>query len=126
MKYNYIIEGDSIDILKKIDANSIDIVITSPPYNAAHDYDVYNDNLDETLYLSKMREIFTEVYRVLKKDGRICLNAPFAIKNRKSKKVSFLTHKYAGLLNDIGFKDFEWITWHKGRNINHFQGNNTA
>lgn len=126
MELSYIIEGNSLDVLKRLEDESIDIVITSPPYNAAHNYDVYNDNLDQSLYLENMKDIFKEVYRVLKKDGRICLNVPFAIKNRDTKKVSFLSHIFAGLLNELGFNDFEWITWHKGKNKNHFQGNNTA
>ncbi len=126
MHYNYIIEGNSLEVLEKMEDESVDIVITSPPYNAAHNYDVYDDNIDDLLYLSTMEKIFTQVYRVLKKDGRICLNIPFAIKNKESKKVNFLAHEYAGMLNNIGFNDFEWITWHKGKNKNHFQGNNTA
>lgn len=126
MKYNYIVEGNSEQALKTIPSNFIDIVITSPPYNVAHDYDNYNDNLDVDKYWEIMKEIFAEIFRVLKEDGRICLNVPFAIKNRKTKKVSFLASKYAELLNNLGFNDFEWITWHKGKNINHFQGNNTA
>ena len=126
MIYNFIIEGDSLDVLKKMDDESIDIVVTSPPYNAAHDYDNYNDNKDKKEYLSNMKSIFSQIHRVLKKDGRICLNVPFAIKNRETKKVTFLAHTFAGLLNSLGFQDFEWITWHKGKNKNHFQGNNTA
>ena len=126
MDSNYIIEGDSLEILKKINDEEIDIVITSPPYNAAHNYDVYDDNLSNDVFLSNMSKIFIEIFRVLKDDGRVCLNVPFAIKNKKTKKVKFLAHEFAGMLNKIGFKDFEWITWHKGKNKNHFQGNNTA
>jgi len=50
MNSNYIIEGDSLEILKKINKGTVDIVITSPPYNAAHDYDSYDDNLNDDIY----------------------------------------------------------------------------
>ena len=126
MKLNTIIEGDSLFVLKEIPSNYIDIIITSPPYNAAHNYDNYNDNKDFNDYIENMKDIFTECYRVLKKGGRICVNVPFAIKNKKTKDVSFISHHIASVLNNIGFRDFEWITWHKGKNMNHFQGNNTA
>ncbi len=126
MKENIIIEGDSLKVLKEFNSEVIDIIITSPPYNAAHNYDNYNDNLDFSDYLQNMKEIFIETYRVLKVGGRICVNVPFAIKNKESKNVTFIAHHIASLLNDIGFRDFEWITWHKGKNMNHFQGNNTA
>ena len=38
--------GDSFSILKNhIGSECVDIIITSPPYNAAHKYDCYNDDL---------------------------------------------------------------------------------
>ncbi len=122
-----ILNGDSLHILKShIEDNLIDIIITSPPYNVAHKYENYNDDLDFESYLNLMHDIFKECYRVLKKDGRICVNVPFAVKNRDSKKVRFLSVYITQILNKIGFKEFELITWHKGKDINHFQGNNTA
>lgn len=126
MKLNTIIEGNSLQVLKEIPSNYIDIIITSPPYNAAHDYDNYDDNKEFNEYLKNMKDIFKETYRVLKKGGRICVNVPFAIKNKDNKNVTFISHHIASILNEIGYCDFEWITWHKGRNMNHFQGNNTA
>ncbi len=126
MKLNTIIEGDSLTVIKEMPSNFIDIIITSPPYNAAHNYDNYDDNKEFNDYINNMKEIFTECYRVLKKGGRICVNVPFAIKNKETKDVTFISHHIASILNKIGFKDFEWITWHKGKNMNHFQGNNTA
>ena len=73
-----------------------------------------------------MKEIFSETYRVFNSGGRICVNVPFAIKNKESKHVVFLAHNIANILDEIGFINFELITWHKGKNLNHFQGNNTA
>ena len=122
-----ILNGDSLYILKNnIADNFIDIIITSPPYNVAHKYENYNDDLDFESYLNAMRDIFKECYRVLKDDGRICVNVPFAVKNRDSKEVRFLSVYITQILNEIGFKEFELITWHKGKDIKHFQGNNTA
>ncbi len=122
-----ILNGDSLYILKNhIEDNLIDIIITSPPYNVAHQYENYNDDLDFESYLNLMYDIFKECYRVLKKDGRICVNVPFAVKNRDSKEVRFLSVYITQILNEIGFKEFELITWHKGKDIKHFQGNNTA
>lgn len=119
--------GDSFSILKNyIGSECVDIIITSPPYNAAHKYDCYNDDLEFTHYLDSMKAIFSECYRVLKIGGRICVNVPFAVKNKESKEVRFLSVYIMQILNTIGFKEFELITWHKGKDIRHFQGNNTA
>lgn len=119
--------GDSLSILKNyIGSECVDIIITSPPYNAAHKYDCYNDDLEFTHYLDSMKAIFSECHRVLKIDGRICVNVPFAVKNKETKEVRFLSVHIMQILTDIGFKEFELITWHKGKDIRHFQGNNTA
>ena len=123
---NYIINGDSNCILERIPEKTIDLIITSPPYNAGHNYDIYDDNKELKEYLKMLRNIFEKCYKVLKDDGKICINVPFAIKNMKTKKVFFLANIIAEIVNDVGFNDFEMITWHKGKNIKHFQGNNTA
>ena len=122
-----ILNGECLQILKNYIAdNFVDIIITSPPYNVAHVYENYNDDLDFQTYLNSMKMIFKECYRVLKVGGRICVNIPFAVKNRESKEVRFLSVYLTQILNEIGFSEFEFITWHKGKDIKHFQGNNTA
>ena len=73
---NKIICGDSAEILKKIPPNSVDIIITSPPYNFGLDYE--NDDKNDAVfwddYFKKLNEIWKECYRVLKSGGRLCLN----------------------------------------------------
>lgn len=50
---------------------SIHLMVTSPPYNASKDYD--NDlNLEE--YLSVLKRVWQETYRVLVPGGRACIN----------------------------------------------------
>ncbi|MGX2984504.1 DNA methyltransferase [Helicobacter sp. 23-1048] len=119
--------GDSYHILKNhIPDNLVDIIITSPPYNVAHKYENYDDDLEYKSYLDSMKKIFSQCYRVLKSGGRICVNVPFAVKNKTSKQVTFLSIYITQILNEIGFREFELISWHKGKDIKHFQGNNTA
>lgn len=71
-----IICGDSEVILSKIPDNSIDIIITSPPYNFGLDYkdDQNNDTVIWKHYFSKLERIWKESYRVLKPGGRLCVN----------------------------------------------------
>ncbi len=123
---NSIFNEDVIKFTEKIKNDVIDLTITSPPYNVAHDYDNYEDNLSDKKYLEFLNNLSKELYRITKNGGRVCINVPFAIKNKITKEVSFLATKIASCFNDAGFIDFEMITWHKGRDINHFQGNNTA
>lgn len=70
-----IICGDSEEIIKKIPESSVDIIITSPPYNFGLDYeeDEKNDSVSWEEYLNKINDIWGECVRVLKPGGRLCI-----------------------------------------------------
>lgn len=73
---NKIICGDSESILKSYPADSIDLVITSPPYNFGLDY-AGSDNKDAVVwpdYFAKLSAIWQECHRVLVPGGRLCVN----------------------------------------------------
>ncbi len=73
---NKIICGDSEEVLIKIPTKSIDIVITSPPYNFGMEYkdDSKNDAVRWDDYFQKLNMIWKQCARVLKPGGRLCLN----------------------------------------------------
>jgi len=73
---NTIIVGDAEEILAKIPSESIDIIITSPPYNFGHSYanDPTEDTREWNDYFKKLFAIWKECYRVLKTGGRIAVN----------------------------------------------------
>lgn len=83
MKYpddfiNKIICGDCLEILKEIPDESIDMVITSPPYWGLRRYGDYKEQigLEPTFseYLDKIMVIMKEIKRVVKKEGQIWVN----------------------------------------------------
>src|SRR3990167_2257224 len=77
MKSNIIIQGDSLTILKQMPSESINCVVTSPPYWALRDYGVEGQlGLEKTFeeYIIKLCDIFDQVKRVLKKDGTCWVN----------------------------------------------------
>jgi len=71
---NKIICGDSLEILRVIPDNSIDLIFTSPPYNFGLEYDSQDDAHKWELYFEKLFAIFDECIRVLKFSGRIVVN----------------------------------------------------
>jgi adenine-specific DNA-methyltransferase len=62
-------EGSCLDLLAEIPNESIDLVITSPPYNIGKEYEL-RLRLDE--YAEQQAEVIRECVRVLKKTGSIC------------------------------------------------------
>jgi DNA modification methylase len=77
VKINTIINSDCIEGLKTLPDESIDCCVTSPPYFGLRDYGHEGQiGLEETpeAFVAKMVEVFTEVKRVLKKEGTLWLN----------------------------------------------------
>lgn len=77
MELNKIYQGDALEVLKTFPDESINCVITSPPYWALRDYGVSGQlGLEPTFkeYIDKLCNIYDEVYRVLAKDGSCWIN----------------------------------------------------
>jgi len=66
------------DILKvcAIEEESIDLIITSPPYGIDIKYENYDDNIPYSEYLAFTEKWLEKCRNFSKKDGRLCLNVP--------------------------------------------------
>jgi len=71
-----IIYADNILTTEIVENNSIDLIITSPPYNVNIDYNSHDDEMPYTAYLEFTREWLGRCYHLAKDDGRFCLNIP--------------------------------------------------
>lgn len=72
-----ILTGDCLLVLKTLPAESVDCVVTSPPYWGLRDYGCEGQlGLEATPeeYVANMVEVFREVHRVLKPEGTLWLN----------------------------------------------------
>lgn len=65
---------DCVRGMRQLPAESIDLVVTSPPYNLGIKYRNYHDSRNSDEYLSWCREWANEVRRLLKPDGSFFLN----------------------------------------------------
>lgn len=72
---NNIIQGDNLTILKLIPDNTINLIITSPPYFKQRDYGggIGNEKTVEE-YIDNLLKVFSECVRILKDDGSIVFN----------------------------------------------------
>lgn len=61
----------SSEKMDELPDSSIHLMVTSPPYNVGKDYD-HDLSLED--YLTLLRTVFKETYRVLVGGGRVCIN----------------------------------------------------
>ena len=69
-----IITGDCIKVMAAMEAASVDVVVTSPPYNLNLAYGVYDDSKTEQDYIEWLAKIGGAIRRVLRSDGSFFLN----------------------------------------------------
>jgi DNA modification methylase len=94
-----LLQGDCLDILRKIPGNSVDFCFADPPYNLAKRYDSCEDALDIVEYFKWCDQWLDELARVLK-PGRTCavLNIP-----------QWTIRHFAHLRQRLQFQN--WIVW---------------
>jgi DNA modification methylase len=68
--------GPAADVLSEFEDASVDLVVASPPYWTAIAYNSGAPEVGYRRYLSDMLEVFTECARVLRPNGKLCINAP--------------------------------------------------
>jgi len=69
-----IICGDALRLMNDVPSNSIELVITSVPYNLNKPYDIYNDCLPVEEYHIWLRKACESIYRVIKPNCNIFIN----------------------------------------------------
>ena len=74
MTENKIYNIDLIEGFKTIPDDSIDLLVTSPPYNCGIEYDSWNDVRPWQEYLAWCEQWMQEMMRVLKPEGRFAIN----------------------------------------------------
>lgn len=65
--------------MNEVPDNSVDLVITSPPYNIGTAYNDFRDRLDSETYRNLLDKVFSECFRVLKRDGLLVIDVADSI-----------------------------------------------
>ncbi len=60
---------DNLQFMKDIPDESVQLIVTSPPYNIGKDYE---ERTPVSAYLATQRDVIAECVRVLRPDGSIC------------------------------------------------------
>ena len=103
--------GDCIDLLKQIPDNSVQLVVTSPPYNIGKEYEK-KQNLQN--YLNLQEKVIKECYRVLKSEGSICWQTGNYVDNGSIIPLDILIYP---IFDQLKMKMRNRIIWHFGHGL---------
>lgn len=103
--------NDDVISTHAIKNNSIDLIVTSPPYNVDIKYNSHDDKLSYSEYLSFSKKWLSRCFDWLKDDGRFCLNIPLD-KNKGGQQS--VGADITSIAKSIGFKYHSTIIWNEG------------
>jgi len=100
---------DCIEGMKKMPENSVDLIVTSPPYNSAQEYE---KELPIEEYAELAKKWAVEMARVLK--HRVCLNVAFDTETKERKNVPIpLVQIWQNAFSHAGLQYRDSIVWNK-------------
>ncbi len=108
---NILIYNDDILKITAISKSSIDLIVTSPPYNVDIHYNSHDDDLAYKDYLEFTRKWLKKCYELAKDDGRFCLNIPLD-KNKGGQQS--VCADITNITKEIGWKYHSTIIWNEG------------
>ena len=103
--------GDVQELLNEIPDQTIQLVITSPPYNLGKDYE---HRIDIEKYLEQQTEIIAQLYRVLKDGGSLCWQVGNFVEDGEVYPLDIL---YYGIFKKLGLNLRNRIIWRFGHGL---------
>ena len=107
---NKIYQGDCREIIRGLENNSIDLVVTSPPYNVGVDYGQYEDSIPMPDYRLMVKDLFVVLDCKVKNTGRVCINVSLKNENGIVDIPSIIKEE----ADNIGWEQRFEIIWNKG------------
>jgi len=98
--------GDCLKLLNQIPSNSMQLIITSPPYNIGKEYE---SRLQLSAYVDQQSQVIQECYRCLSPQGSICWQVGNYVKD--SAIIPLDTILYP-IFHDLGMQMRNRIIWH--------------
>lgn len=119
---NRLILGNADEVLAEIPDNSIDFVVTSPPYWSAVEYDKDSTETIGTYdeYIEAMLKVWKQCFRVLRDNGKIAINTPIMpvpkkiIGDQHTRHLKNINNDIeASILAETGFLRYGLFVWQK-------------
>ncbi len=102
--------NDDILTTDNVESHSIDLIITSPPYNVSIKYNSHDDEMPYSEYLNFARGWLSKCYELAKDDGRFCLNIPLD-KNKGGQQS--VCADLTTIAKEVGWKYHSTIIWNE-------------
>lgn len=110
-----ILEGDCFDLIKEQADNSVDLIITSPPYADIVNYGKNISIKKPNEYVDWILPLFNEIYRVLKPSGSFILNINDNCSN--GLRNPFIYELIYRSQKETKLKFYDTYIWHKRNGI---------
>jgi site-specific DNA-methyltransferase (adenine-specific) len=107
---NITIIKNDLFITESVARNSIDLIVTSPPYDINIKYQDYDDNLPYDQYLDFTRKWLSKIRSLARPDGRLCLNIPLD-KNKGGQQS--VCADITTIAKEVGWKYHSTIIWNE-------------
>ncbi len=101
-----LINDDRMKLLKNLKNNSVQLIITSPPYNIGKSYEK-KESLD--IYLNEQEKTLKECYRILKKKGSLCWQVGSYFEKTELFPLDIYIYE---ICKKLGFRLRNRIIWH--------------
>lgn len=95
-----------------VDDESVDLIVTSPPYNIGVEYDDHDDRLPDGEYHDLLIDVFEECLRVLREGGRMVTVVGFGA----GVPIVDRPYEVRVIATDLGFDLRDRYVWDKGTN----------
>ncbi|MBI4896631.1 MAG: site-specific DNA-methyltransferase [Candidatus Aenigmarchaeota archaeon] len=102
---------DDVITTNEVVKNSVDLIVTSPPYNVDIKYNSNDDQISYPEYLEFTRKWLSRCFEWLKDDGRLCLNIPLDINKGGQQSVGA---DLTVIAKKVGFNYHSTIIWNEG------------
>jgi len=113
MVFCKLIHADAVEGMQTLEDGSIDLVITSPPYNVGKEYEV---DVSGKEYTDMVLSVCEEWKRVLADDGRFCCNIPFTMGSNSL--IRLVLYEWETALLKSGLTIRDCIIWNQNNSGN--------
>ena len=110
MELNKVYQGNCFDEIKNIGDNTIDLIVTSPPYADIKSYGGGVNVMHPDNYVNWILPLFHEMYRVLKPSGSIIFN--IGDKTHKKEKHLFVFDLVCRVVRETSLQYYDRYIWH--------------